>query len=123
MRLHNPGNPRRAVLGGAIWQRCQVHRAHNAIHHAPNAATVKRIGAELRAVWNVASLAKAETALAGLVATYHDTAPKLAAWLQESFPKSLAVFALPSHAATPHLRHFYSARRVTVQLGCNSCDV
>lgn len=29
------------------------------------------------------------------------------------------VSALPSHAATPHLGHFYFARRTTFQLGCN----
>ncbi|PKO63753.1 MAG: hypothetical protein CVU23_09675, partial [Betaproteobacteria bacterium HGW-Betaproteobacteria-17] len=86
---------RRAVLGGATWQRCQFHLARNAIHHAPNAAIRKRIGAELRAVWNAASLAKAETALAELVAAYRDTAPKLAAWLEESVPEGLAVFTLP----------------------------
>jgi transposase-like protein len=51
----------------------------------------------LRAVWNAASLAKAETALAELVATDRDTAPKLAAWLEESVPEGLAVFALPEH--------------------------
>ena len=88
---------RRAVLGGATWQRCQFHLARNAIHHAPSLAIRKRIGAELRAVWNAASLAKAETALAELVATYRDAAPKLAAWLEESVPEGLAVFALPEH--------------------------
>ncbi len=88
---------RRAVLGGATWQRCQVHLARNAIHHAPSLAIRKRLGAELRAVWNAASLSKAETALVELVATYRDTAPKLAAWLKESVPEGLAVFALPEH--------------------------
>ena len=88
---------RRAVLGGATWQRCQFHLARNAIHHAPSFAIRKRIGAELRGVWNAASLAKAETALAELVATYRDTAPKLAAWLEESVPEGLAVFVLPEH--------------------------
>ena len=29
---------RKAVLGGATWQRCQFHLAQNAIHHAPTAA-------------------------------------------------------------------------------------
>ena len=29
---------RRAVLGGATWQRCQFHLARNAIHHAPSPA-------------------------------------------------------------------------------------
>jgi transposase-like protein len=88
---------RRAVLGGATWQRCQFHLAQNAIHHAPSPAIRKRIGAELRAVWNAASLAKAEAALTELVATYRDAAPKLAAWLEESVREGLAVFALPEH--------------------------
>jgi transposase-like protein len=85
---------RRAVLGGATWQRCQFHLARNAIHHAPNLAIRKRIGAELREVWNAGSLAKAETALAELVADYRETAPKLAAWLEENAPEGLAVFSL-----------------------------
>ena len=68
---------RRAVLGGATWQRCQFHLARNAIHHAPNAEIRKRIGAELRAVWNASKLTKAEAALAELVASYRDTAPNL----------------------------------------------
>jgi hypothetical protein len=38
-----------------------------------------------------------QAALAELVATYRDTAPKLAAWLEESVPEGLAVFALPVH--------------------------
>jgi putative transposase len=86
---------RRAVLGGATWQRCQFHLAQNAIHHAPTLEIRKRIGSELRSVWNAASLAKSEAALAELVATYRDTAPKLAAWLEENVPESLAVFSLP----------------------------
>jgi transposase-like protein len=101
---------RRAVLGGATWQRCQFHLAQNAIHHAPSLAIRKRIGAELRirhclsdqwrsngSFWNAASVAKADTALAELVATCRDTAPKLAAWLEENVPEGLAVFALPEH--------------------------
>jgi len=88
---------RRAVLGGAKWQRGQFHLAQNAIHHAPNLAIRKRIGPELREVWNAASLAKAEAALAELVTSYRDSAPKLAAWLEENVPEGLTVFALPEH--------------------------
>ena len=88
---------RRAVLGGATWQRCQFHLARNAIHHTPSLASRKRIGAELREVWNAGSLAKAETALAELVARSRDTAPKLAAWLETNVPEGLAVFSLPEH--------------------------
>lgn len=88
---------RRAVFGGATWQRCQFHLAQNAIHHAPNLAVRKRIGAELREIWNAASLAKAETSLAELVTEYRDTAPKLAAWLEKNVPESFTVFTLPKH--------------------------
>jgi putative transposase len=88
---------RRAVLGGAKWQRCQFHLAQNAIHHAPNHAIRKRIGADLRAVWNATTLAAAETALADLVASYRDTAPKLAEWLETNVPEGLTVFTLPEH--------------------------
>jgi len=86
---------RRAVLGGATWQRCQFHLARNAIHHAPNAEIRKRIGRQLKSIWTADDLGKAETALAELVASYRDTAPKLAAWLEENVPEGLAVFTLP----------------------------
>ena len=88
---------RRAVLGGAKWQRCQFHLAQNAIHHAPSLAIRKRIGAELRTVWNASTLAKAQDALAELASSYRNTAPKLADWLEKNVPEGLAVFALPEH--------------------------
>jgi len=86
---------RKAVLGGATWQRCQYHLAQNAIHHAPNLATRKRIGAELRHVWNAPDLTTAEENLGRLVETYREKAPKLADWLEDNIPEGLAVFALP----------------------------
>ena len=86
---------RQAVLPGARWQRCQFHLAQNAIHHAPNQAIRKAIGEELRAVWDAPSLGSAEEELKRLVAKYRTPAPKLAAWLENSVPESLAVFKLP----------------------------
>lgn len=86
---------RRAVLGGAIWQRCQFHLAQNAIHHAPNAEVRKKIGSQLRTVWNADTVDKAQAELDALVASYQGTAPKLAAWLQKNVPEGFAVFALP----------------------------
>ena len=88
---------RRAVLPGASWQRCQFHLAQNAIHHAPSLAIRKRVGAELRAVWNARDLHAAEAELRRLVETYADPAPKLAAWLEANVPEGLAVFTLPEH--------------------------
>ena len=86
---------RQAVLPGARWQRCQFHLAQNAIHHAPNQAIRKTIGEELRAVWDAQSLGSAEEELKRLVAKYRTSAPKLAAWLENSVPEGLAVFKLP----------------------------
>jgi len=88
---------RRAVLGGATWQRCQFHLAQNAIHHAPNMEVRKRIGRQLKTIWAADDLPKAETALADLVASYRDSAPKLANWLEQNVPEGLAVFMLPEH--------------------------
>jgi len=87
---------RRAVPGAATWQRCQFHLAQNAVHHAPNIEIRKRIGAELRAVWNAPTLVRAEAALAELVASYRSTARKLADWLEHNVPEGLAVFTRPS---------------------------
>jgi putative transposase len=86
---------RRAVLPGATWQRCQFHPAQNAIHHAPTLAVRKRIGAELRRIWNAATLDDAEAELRRLVASYAATAPDLAAWLEADVPDGLAAFTLP----------------------------
>ncbi len=64
--------------GGATWQRCQFHLARNAIHHAPTAKIRKRIGRQLKSVWMADDITRAETALAELVVSDRDTAPRLA---------------------------------------------
>ena len=88
---------RKAVLTGATWQRCQFHLAQNAIHHAPTLAIRKRIGAELRQIWNAPNLETATENLRRLVETYRDKSSKLAAWLEGNIPEGLAVFILPEH--------------------------
>jgi len=94
---HHPGlgAARKAVLPGALWQRCRFHLARNAIHHAPTMAIRKRIGVELRAVWNARDRVTAETELDRLVKDYGDSAPKLARWLEQAIPDGLTVFSLP----------------------------
>ncbi len=88
---------RQAVLGGATWQRCQFHLAQNAVHHSPNMAIRKRIGKELRQIWNAPGLPIAEENLRLLVETYRRQAPKLSQWLEDNIPEGLAVFTLPEH--------------------------
>ncbi len=88
--------PRSGSASGSASGKVQFHLAQNAIHHAPNVAIRKRIGTELRAVWNAPDLPKAEAAPAELVASCRDAAPKLAKWLEENVPEGLTVFALPA---------------------------
>ena len=63
----------------------------------PNAEIRKRIGKQLKSIWTADDLAKAKTALAELVASYRDSAPKLVDWLEQNIPEGLAVFTLPEH--------------------------
>jgi len=88
---------RKAVVTGATWQRCQFHLAQNAIHHAPNVTIRKRIGSELKQVWNAPTLESATENLRRLVEAYRDKASKLAQWLEENIAEGLAVFMLPEH--------------------------
>lgn len=86
---------RRAVLGAATWQRCQFHLAQNAVQHAPNQDVRKRIGKQLRAVWNASSLQMAQAELDTLVASYREKHAKFATWLENNIPDGFAVFSLP----------------------------
>jgi len=88
---------RQAVFPGALWQRCQFHLAQNSIHHAPSVTIRKRIGSELRRVWNAENLESAREELRRLVETYQSSAPKLADWLESAVPEGLTVFTLPDH--------------------------
>ena len=99
--VHRQGRPsglkaaRRAVLPGALWQRCQFHLAQNAIHHAPNPAIRKPIGAELRAVWDAPAWEARKRNLSGSWPHTVPPTPKLADWLENNVPEGLAVFNLP----------------------------
>ena len=55
----------------------------------------KRIGVELRSVWNARDSHAAEAELDRLVKDYADSAPKLARWLEQAIPEGLTVFSLP----------------------------
>src|SRR5512143_2387803 len=99
---------RRAILPGAVWQRCQFHLAQNAIHHAPNAAIRKRIGAELQRVWNAPTLQAAQEELDRVVSAYRGKADRLADWLEQNVPEGLAVLTLPE----PHRRRLRTANPI-----------
>jgi len=76
---------RKAVFGGAVWQRYQFHLAQNAIHHTPSQKICKRIGAELSKVWKELNLTTATENLLFLVKSYHEKTPYLAKWLENKW--------------------------------------
>ena len=86
---------RRAVFGGIKCQRCQFHLAQNAVNHAPNNEIRKKIGKQLRDVWNAKDLKTAEAELSSLVASYRDKHQDFADWLEDNVPEGLVVFKLP----------------------------
>ena len=59
---------------GEVLARLPVRRTN----HGGATAWAKRIGKQLKSIWMADDLAKAETALAELVASYRESAPRLA---------------------------------------------
>ena len=55
----------------------------------------KRIGAELRAMWNTGDAVRAQVALSDLVDSYRDRRPAFTERIESGIPEGFAVFALP----------------------------
>jgi len=91
---------RLAVLGGVPWQRCQFHLQQNASAYVPRQDMKAQVAADIRAVFNAQDRAEADALLRRAVQKYEATAPRLAAWLEESLPEGLTVLAFPE----PHRR-------------------
>ncbi len=91
---------RLAVLGGVPWQRCQFHLQQNASAYVPRQDIKAQVAADIRAVFNAQDRAEADALLKRAVQKYEQTAPRLAAWLEENLPEGLTVFAFPE----PHRR-------------------
>ena len=91
---------RLAVLGGVPWQRSQFHLQQNASAYVPRQEMKGQVAADIRAVFNAPDRAEADALLSRTVQKYAASAPKLAAWLEESLPEGLTVLAFPE----PHRR-------------------
>lgn len=84
---------RTAVLGGVPWQRCQFHLQQNAQAYVPKVEMKAEVAKDIRAIFTAASRAEAEGRLKTSVARYEQTAPRLAAWMEENVPEGLTVFS------------------------------
>ena len=86
---------RQAVFGSTLWQRCQFHLQQNASAHVPRQEMKAQVAADIRAIFCAQNRAEAEALLKRAVQKYEKTAPKLAAWMEETLPEGLNVFAVP----------------------------
>ena len=87
---------RKAVFGGIPWQRCQFHLQKNAQSYVPRQSMKAEVAADIRAIFNAPNRHEAESLLARTVQKYEKSASRLAAWLEETVPQGLTVFAFPA---------------------------
>jgi len=99
---------RKACFAGVPWQRCQFHLQNNAMQHAPTEVLKDQVTDDLRSVFDAASQDAAHEQLGRVVRKYQQSAPKLAAWIEENVPEGLTVFRLPS----PHRRRLRTSNMV-----------
>lgn len=91
---------RESRFPGVPWQRCQFHLMQNAMAYVPKVAMRKEVAADLRAVFNAPDRNEADRLLKQSVAKYSESAPRLAAWIEENIHEGLTAFILPP----PHRR-------------------
>ena len=89
------GAARQAVFPGVPWQRCQFHLQQNAQAYVPRLDQRALVAHQIRSVFDCPDRLTAQARLKELVAAHANTAPKLAAWLEENLPQGFAVFAFP----------------------------
>ena len=87
---------REARFAGVPWQRCQFHLAQNAMQYVPTLAMRREVARDLRSVLDAGDRADADRQLDRIAKKYVDSAPRLAAWLEENVPEALTVLGLPA---------------------------
>ena len=83
-----------ARMPGVTWQRCQFHLQQNALAYVPRQAMRSAVARSLRSVFDAPDRHAAAARLAEVVASYRDTAPRLAEWAENNVSEGLTVFAL-----------------------------
>jgi len=87
---------RQTTLPGVPWQRCQFHLMQNAMAYVPKIAMRSQAAQGMNRVFNADDRAEADRRMGELIELYRDSAPRLAAWMQESLPEGLTIFAFPA---------------------------
>lgn len=87
---------RQARFPGVRWQRCQFHLQQNAGHYVPKVSLRPQVAADLAAIFDAPDRASADQLLQTTVKKYAQSAPKLAAWIEQNVPQGLTVFEFPA---------------------------
>jgi len=87
----------------AAHQRCHVHFLRNARDHVSSPDRKQRVRDGLRNAWSSATREEAEARLARLVADLRPRHERLAEWLEEHAPDTLAVYRLTDREARRRL--------------------
>ena len=106
---------RQAVFGAVPWQRCQFHLQQNAQAYVPRLDQRAEVARAIRSVLECSSRPAAEARLKEIVIQYANSAPKLAAWMEENLPQGFTVFALPP-AHQKRMRTSNALERVNLEL-------
>ena len=88
---------RQAELTGVPWQRCQFHLQQNASSYVPKLAMRRAVARALRSIFNSPDREEATRRVQLVAASYRDSAPRLAAWIEENIPEGLTIFEFPEH--------------------------
>lgn len=84
-----------AVFPGGAWQRCQFHLQQNAQAYVPKQSMKEEVAADIRAIFNTASLAEAEGKLSKALQKYRKSAPELCDWMEHNLAEGFTIFSLP----------------------------
>jgi len=84
-----------ATFPGAAWQRCQFHLQRNAMQYVSRVAARSEVAECIRGIFAANTESDAHRLINEAVATYESTEPRLAAWMAENLPESLAVLQVP----------------------------
>ncbi len=87
---------RQARFPGVPWQRCQFHLQQNASHYVPKVSLRPQVAADLAGIFDAPDRTTADQLLQATVKKYAQSAPKLAAWIEQNVPQGLTVFAFPA---------------------------
>ena len=84
-----------SVFSGAMWNRCHVHVQRDAAKYVPRTAWRSKVAEDIRQIYLVQDVNKAQARLNEAVAYWGKKAPQLSEWMEENIPEGFAVMKFP----------------------------